>query len=419
MARCRFSMLAVLVSSGLSLTAHSFECSTGVVAQTKARAFAGDGSPAAIVFHQDWLVLRACAPRDDGVESLERALEERYDPHSCTVAAGSRNCVREDGRAVQLPPAIEVFCDDAVSCRAEYLERRARTSPPREERERSRDFAKMGGLPFAFLLGHAGAEGHFEITRKALSMSRAPSGAAASRRLAEIMTDASQDPDFYDWGTPGAHAQARMHEKTGVLRDDHASARQNTFAWIGQRMSEFEKQCAAGEPRLAAYLLGYALHAVQDFVFHEGMSNAEHSYRDLVDLEPVDSGHRYAEKMDLAVFATAEFLERIGRTNGHDRCLEQVYAWSGEGKLYPAEKRRLLGKKGMDLSIKALREFRDLGKRVRDTHFCPSCGDKRDEIVLRPKWLGWHRPKNESTPALLKPRMSRHLEQLFARGSRQ
>ena len=67
--------------------------------------------------------------------------------------------------------------------------------------------------------------------------------------------------------------------------------------------------------RRSVYLLGFALHAIQDAVFHGGISNAEHSYVDFGNGSDtgvkIDSTVHYDKKKKLATQLTEEILAQF------------------------------------------------------------------------------------------------------------
>ena len=123
-------------------------------------------------------------------------------------------------------------------------------------------------------------EGHYEATAKA--------GAILGRELSpgaiSVLADASQDPDFFDWGTMAAHGQTPL-DAAGVPQEERVA--QKSFRdFVRLHVASAAKSCTSGDLRSALYWTGYALHAVEDVAPHRGRTNQEHAY------------NAYSEKMN-------------------------------------------------------------------------------------------------------------------------
>ena len=86
----------------------------------------------------------------------------------------------------------------------------------------------------------------------------------------------SSDPEFA--------SELRLVQPPWVLQralfeKPPAEARAAFIRWSQCQLKRVADACTKpAEERL--YWLGYALHGVQDLAFHQGISNAEHAYRD-------------------------------------------------------------------------------------------------------------------------------------------
>nr|WP_316642662.1 hypothetical protein [uncultured Roseateles sp.] len=243
-------------------------------------------------------------------------------------------------------------------------------------------FAKSGGLPFAALLGHIGKKGHFEITGYgALRVAKDFSGAAV-----EVLQQGSRDPDFFDWETPAAHAQADFNATTLEIVGSVEQAQTNFLRWTAAHLRAARSFCSQGKHQMALYRLGYALHAPQDAVFHEGISNPQHAYLDLKGVG-VDSSERYDEKFELAVKATQQVLLLFKRAAGPS-CWTNLTHWTGPGvemgsewRLEASQRRR------KDFTLSSWWRYRNLGIRVDEARKA----GRANNLFLVDRWLGEER----------------------------
>jgi hypothetical protein len=248
--------------------------------------------------------------------------------------------------------------------------------------------AKTGGLPFGRLIGHAGDEGHYEITTRSLVDVSKALNVTWTAQLVTLMADASGDADFYHWRLPAAHAQTGNDDITGRINQTQEYAKQAFENWVTTGLRRSVVQCDAGRaPEATLYLLGYTIHAVQDLAFHEGMTNAEHAFNDFANESPVDStaNPNYAEKMKLAQAGTSRLLIAYF-TNLRlvsPQCWRSVVAFAGGG--LDAQSRKKAASLGeRDFGVTALWEYWRLSSPVEDA--VNSGADMRPYFV-RPSWL--------------------------------
>lgn len=253
-------------------------------------------------------------------------------------------------------------------------------------------FSMGGGLPFASFLGHLGTKGHFEITKAALS---APS-IIASTWSAAIMAAASRDADYFEWSVPAAHGQTRSSVE-GMLDQPAAEARDQHQKWLADSLKRVSTQCKAKAYREAAYSMGYALHGVQDFVFHEGISNAEHSYRDNGNTMKVgvDYADRYDMKFSRATALSIDLLDRVRSVVSHE-CWSGMTQLKNAKPLKIAEKRIVLGK-SMDFGPLAFFEYRGLASKVDDLILSQVESVK---LFISPRWTT--DPESAEVQAMIK-----------------
>lgn len=316
------------------------------------------------ILSSDILRLSICNPSGAALDDRnQRALEIEYRIEVVPVAS--------------LPGARlkrGALCPDAGDCQVEVHRRKSL-----RRLGDSQTFGTSGGLPFSAFLGHLGKAGHFEITSAAL---RAPAIAASASSIA-VMAAASRDPDFFEWTVPAAHAQT-PNDSEGRLDALHARGAQSAFLeWIRQASRRVGRLCDEGNARGAAYAMGYALHAIQDLAFHEGITNAEHSFLDYHETQKigVDHSERYDEKFKLAIEATSGLLNRF-RAVLTDGCWNSVVQLPNATPLNPEEKERLLGR-AMDFSVGEFLAYRGLASRVAAL----SAVRPKAELFVNPRWL--------------------------------
>lgn len=395
-------------------------CSAGRTQALERQVFDAAGRLQPRIFAHDVFELLRCLPpnRQREARLLERALFTQYEARFCRAESPvPANCARAiEGNPVpemvEIPKHVRALCDSPGVCTVEYFVRRA---PGAETANQWRPFGASGGLPFGPLLGHLGAQGHYEVTLQALEGIHSPAGVRMSDTAREVLADASRDADFYEWTKPAAHAQADMNATTGEVSESADKALRNFFDWTHERLDRIGIQCDAGRPREALYLLGYALHGIQDFVFHAGMSNAEHSWRDQFERR-VDTEWRYADKMEIARHVTAMFVAAYAQGGDARRsaCIERMFGWEGGGSLFFWEKRRLLDR-SVELTFERVREFRSIGSQVDGTHYCRNCDPRaKERVELKNKWLDWYGDAAVATREVLRARATEYVARLFA-----
>jgi hypothetical protein len=117
--------------------------------------------------------------------------------------------------------------------------------------------------------------GHSDVTKNVLRQLKFMSEAQ------EIVADASQDPDFYGWKDDNSHAQTFANNDGTVRSGDEANGRiaKGEFRdWMRDKIRKINTHCEEDQPNQALYLIGYALHAVQDLAAHNGRTAVEHSW---------------------------------------------------------------------------------------------------------------------------------------------
>lgn len=135
-----------------------------------------------------------------------------------------------------------------------------------------------------------------------------------SPEIARVMALASVAPDFFEFTHPEAHAQTHdppSVDTRGLNSDDYERQRKEDFE-RSEVFVEFYFQASlaamrTGDREKSAFLLGYALHNVQDFASHRGMPNIWHAWLNQQGKGPDEDPARQADATKL----TALMLERF------------------------------------------------------------------------------------------------------------
>lgn len=143
--------------------------------------------------------------------------------------------------------------------------------------------------------------------------------------LAKVMALAAIVPDFVDFRNPAAHCMT----KDPLMKDEHSLA-MDPAEW--QRMLRDSREAAArwrefylsaavaamkeGRRReRAAFLLGYAMHNVQDFACHGGIPKVLHAWYNSIGQSPDSDRGRLASATTQTESALRDFRARIGDEN--------------------------------------------------------------------------------------------------------
>jgi hypothetical protein len=405
-------LAAILAAASASTFAQATDCATDEVDVSLARMGDVDGRPDSDFFVQDYLTVRPCFDtyRGRSWSEIDQILATRYVLSKCKVVPvgdTAATCVADSGRALFLAPDIRSHCSEG-NCFVDYFE--VPTKATTQKNPAPGDIftlqGQAGNVPFGWMLGHWGKAGHYEITEAALRAFATGAGIAPSGKSVALAAAASQDPDFYDWETPAAHGQTTNDRQSGKLTNSSAQAQTDFGAWVNDKLARAKSECQAGRPKAFLYLLGYGLHATQDAVFHEGMSNAEHSFRDQEQTR-VDTEFMYDQKMTVAREATLQVLRKVHQaamTSDGRSCLAVALASPGgtTADLDRKAKLELVGRPGRDLTVRSYEEFRNLSAIVKTATSCTNCAQA---FFLRDKWLGWD--KHSSTADALEEALKR------------
>jgi hypothetical protein len=382
----RFSGLALLVLSPLTLAqqpALGFgDCSVEALTTLRSRVLQ-EGKLRPIIVTKDVAQLSACEGASSG---------SVYDR---TVSTLSRDYVVEI-REVKIAPesqgpladSAREICGKAEHCDVEIYRRRDYDTPLEIP------FAKSGGLPFAQFLGHLGQAGHFEITGQGARATEQRINTRWTPEALKVLQDASRDADFYDWSNPAAHAQTPNDDVTGKISGQSQDAAKAAFVgWTQSLLAKSVAACRDSKYKQALYLLGYALHGPQDLVFHEGITNAEHSFRDFVEKRQIDAVDHFDEKRMLAVEATRQMLLMFRSKVDLEApgCWSNLVMFSGDTTLYAGEREALLGKpQGKDFGIFPYLDYQRLATQVKEARFDAEFDPA--QYFIKDHWLGGRQP---------------------------
>ena len=184
--------------------------------------------------------------------------------------------------------------------------------------------------------------GHYEVTQEAAERFGFSSAAV------DILRDAAQDPDFYEFTLPSAHAQSPdkvAFMPPGPERDEAIQKGIDAYKeWALNVCGKISQAMVDNDTRVALYWLGYVLHGFQDLGPHGGMPNPEHAALDSLKQSPDED----TNNVQLSRYYTQEFLRHIREVLGEGE-FDLLRNWDGNGNLSKSEKEDLFGH-GWDLS---------------------------------------------------------------------
>lgn len=214
--------------------------------------------------------------------------------------------------------------------------------------------------------------GHADVTREAAEQF------GFSPAATSILGDAAQDPDFFEWSNPAAHAQTP--DEVDDLHDPGSrqvliQRAQRAFQDWGRRTFERTLARADDEPRVALYWLGYLLHGIEDLAPHAGRTHGEHA-----------SGSPGPDHDPAAIALASSYAYQALRAAadglGPER-FDRLRRWDGEGRLSVLEKTsRAVHGSGWDLTPRAIVAYQARGRAYPALHSDPVRWS-RDEVLSR------------------------------------
>ncbi len=215
-------------------------------------------------------------------------------------------------------------------------------------------------LPAGGWLSHMTGDwepGHLEITTDTLKLEKFK----FHQNAIDVVADAAQDPDFYDWYAPAAHAQTDndAQGRTNQTKEAAIDAYQARISDLrGRLVSEAKKDARKG-----LFYLGYLLHSIQDLATHKGITNAQHSYISKMVGTGSDPDHQEENRKKAREYSE-KFIETFSKK--HPAAYKSMKAYEGRtlpwDRLFRAEKGEILGK-DWDLSPGAFIEYSGLAKK--------------------------------------------------------
>jgi predicted transglutaminase-like cysteine proteinase len=220
--------------------------------------------------------------------------------------------------------------------------------------------------------------GHLEITEVLLRKYE------FSKNAINVVGDASQDPDFYDWNTSCAHAQTE-NNSDGKTIESIEVATGKYIKWIKGLNDKLIEETAK-DVRSGLFILGYILHGIQDLSTHKGLTNAQHSYVSKLFGKKNDPDHDVKNRERAKDYSEGytEFLK-----TKYNKPYNKLVEYKGRSlpwdKLMIGAKEKLLGK-GWDLTPSAFIEYSELSKKykkIKKDYPIESTLWKTDEVFER------------------------------------
>ncbi len=187
--------------------------------------------------------------------------------------------------------------------------------------------------------------GHYEITSEVMKEF------GFSENSIPVLGDTSQDPDFYDWNTPRAHAQ-RSNSDDGRPKESMGSAIDNYTGWMENL---HYRMLRTDNARKGLLYLGYLLHGIEDLAAHQGVTNAEHAYL-TYKMEGQDPDKNEESKGRAKGFCR-RYMTMLDEK--YSQNISGLKGYDGGGISF-LEKSIYLKKKGWDLSLNGYLKYRGL-----------------------------------------------------------
>jgi len=132
-----------------------------------------------------------------------------------------------------------------------------------------------------------------------------------SPQAVQLLGQAATEPDKYDWDTAAAHAQT-PNDPHGrpILSTD--LAKKACLQHMESLAAQLRQQLNQNNFGNSLYLIGYAVHTIQDFAAHAGMTNADHSFLSREGHNPDAT----PEHIQRARVWTNEFFSQLKRSLG-------------------------------------------------------------------------------------------------------
>jgi len=212
--------------------------------------------------------------------------------------------------------------------------------------------------------------GHYEVTHTAALRAQVGGKRVFSNAAADLLADASQDPDLFAWEDMAAHAQTKS-DKQG-RPEDQAVSQTAFLAFVEDKLAKASTACKANTVNLALYWLGFATHALEDLGPHLGRTNPEHAFNAFVEKRNPDE---HPSGIALAQDLADKFLTRAvqGRLAP---CAQGFRNYSGGPLLLPAKLGLGLTIDGTPAALIRYRQSKDLFAKL-----------PQDDKTIRTRWF--------------------------------
>lgn len=393
--------------------AQTVSCETATVRAAQSRVFDGANRLLPVVTSEDVFQVRICGGGEAPTAHVAaiNAIPKTHELRICSWSGkDAPSCRFGEIDVVLSSPVLETCSNAGTQCQVEVFVRKDLSA---KQPKAHIPFGASGGPALGGLIQHLGGQGHYEITGRALSAFATQTNRKLGSSALLIMQDASQDADFYEWEVPAAHAQLGFDATSLELSQSSDEGRVSAIQWVRQILTtRVLPACRQGKSRHVAYWIGYAMHSVQDFVFHEGMSNPEHAKRDIYDTK-VDVFDHFEAKMTGAERITVMYLLAVDRwlsVKDQRGCLSNALTLT-TGGVIPKTEKEIFFSKGWTLTAAAFLSFKSQG--VLFNQILGGLAGEDARYVMRPKWIGWDTLVNEGYPVEVEPTLMAFIRELF------
>lgn len=201
------------------------------------------------------------------------------------------------------------------------------------------------------------ARGHYDITLEALR------ALGPQLRLSDVAIEfvarASQSPDLYAWNDGRYHAHADEYQSDAADREARIAEGRGRFRQLlTKTIADLKRHADVGGWETALFALGIASHAVQDLVYHRGMTMRQHSGLSYAVGRNPDfpHGEDASKRWNEAVALTPRVV-RAARAEVSDRIWENLIAWRAPTPVDFQDVARRFFPAGEDISLRSLTAY--------------------------------------------------------------
>jgi hypothetical protein len=171
-----------------------------------------------------------------------------------------------------------------------------------------------------------GPHGHSEITYDAATGDLY--GFDLPPNIAKVMALGSIAPDYFEFDVPAAHAQvddsALRFDSQGLATSQEeyraleAKSYRDSYKWHEFYFKAAVAAAQQGDRERAAFLLGYALHNMEDFGTHQGMANLVHATLDGYAISPDTALSDVTQRLALSHVGASMDITRFREALGQE-----------------------------------------------------------------------------------------------------